>query len=289
MTTALVICERARDALLAGQSEPVDRLDAALTDSATTTTFIYDDPAIQRGAVIEVDQELIRVWAADGGSGATIQRGVMGSTAAAHSDEAMVRINPKFPLVSLFDLLSAEVRFLSSPAGGMWQMKSATLTAASHWVVDATEGRSYWDLTAASVTDAVTLYALDGDEQAVRHWDRTRNRLYAYLPVAATQTLHYRADFVVPSSFSSDMTSVSKVPATADELLRLGVQVRALTRRGVKRTFVEGQGDPRRAQEVSESATNTVLRSLLLDYERTRQSEVVRLERAWPRSRRTGR
>ena len=93
------------------------RLDGALSDT-TGTTVVYEaglfsseeENLLGNGALIEVDQELMLVTAANTSTRTlTVSRGYAGTTAATHADEANVFINPTFPRKSVFDAVSDNI------------------------------------------------------------------------------------------------------------------------------------------------------------------------------------
>lgn len=68
---------------------------AAAISTTTTTTFTFDDTSVIRnGDWLLVDSEVVRVTDIDAG---TVRRGQRGSTAATHSDAAVVYVNVIFP------------------------------------------------------------------------------------------------------------------------------------------------------------------------------------------------
>ena len=93
------------------------RLDGALSDT-TGTTVVYEsglfsseeENLLGNGALIEVDQELMLVTAANTSTRTlTVSRGYAGTTAATHADEANVFINPTFPRKSVFDAVADNI------------------------------------------------------------------------------------------------------------------------------------------------------------------------------------
>lgn len=273
------VLERAKWELLGGQTEPLGGLSGAITSTSDT---IYTLTTLTSGALVELDYELVQPYAkaSNNPPGYYVWRGVLGSTATAHADGTMLTVNPRFPFVRLLDALRDELAFLCSPEGGMWTPASVTLPASAY------QPEGWYDVS--NVPLLVDPYALDGDQQAVRHYDHARKRLYAPRP-SGDVTFHYRAEFGPLSAvtFSTDLTTLG-VPSTAETLLVLGVQVRMLTRRAQKRAEVDVQQNPRVASDVPSGAVEFSMRSVLMEYERARRAEVARLERQWPRRRRTG-
>jgi len=93
------------------------RLDGAMSDT-TGTTLTYEsglfsseeENLLGNGALIEVDQELMLVTAANTSTRTlTVSRGYAGTTAATHADEANVFINPTFPRKSVFDAVADNI------------------------------------------------------------------------------------------------------------------------------------------------------------------------------------
>ena len=93
------------------------RLDGAMTDT-TGTTLTYEsglfsseeENLLGNGALVEVDQELMLVTAANTSTRTlTISRGYSGTTAATHADKTNIFINPTFPRKSVFDAVSDNI------------------------------------------------------------------------------------------------------------------------------------------------------------------------------------
>ena len=93
------------------------RLDGAMSDT-TGTTLTYEsglfsseeENLLGNGALVEVDQELMLVTAANTSTRTlTVSRGYAGTTAATHADETNVFINPTFPRKSVFDAVADNI------------------------------------------------------------------------------------------------------------------------------------------------------------------------------------
>ena len=93
------------------------RLDGAMSDT-TGTTLTYEsglfsseeENLLGNGALVEVDQELMLVTAANTSTRTlTVSRGYAGTTAATHSDETNIFINPTFPRKSVFDAVADNI------------------------------------------------------------------------------------------------------------------------------------------------------------------------------------
>ncbi len=93
------------------------RLDGAMSDT-TGTTLTYEsglfsseeENLLGNGALVEVDQELMLVTAANTSTRTlTVSRGYSGTTAATHADKTNVFINPTFPRKSVFDAVADNI------------------------------------------------------------------------------------------------------------------------------------------------------------------------------------
>ena len=93
------------------------RLDGAMSDT-TGTTLTYEsglfsseeENLLGNGALVEVDQELMLVTAANTSTRTlTVSRGYAGTTAATHADNTNVFINPTFPRKSVFDAVADNI------------------------------------------------------------------------------------------------------------------------------------------------------------------------------------
>ena len=93
------------------------RLDGAISDT-TGTTLTYEsglfsseeENLLGNGALVEVDQELMLVTAANTSTRTlTVSRGYAGTTAATHADETNIFINPTFPRKSVFDAVADNI------------------------------------------------------------------------------------------------------------------------------------------------------------------------------------
>jgi hypothetical protein len=66
--------------------------------------------------------------------------------------------------------------------------------------------------------------------------------------------VRYKAPFVRATAESSDLTTNCFLPTTCDDIVEMGVVLRLMAGREIKRNFTESQGDTRRADEVPAGA-----------------------------------
>ena len=92
------------------------RLEGAINNAVTSLNYesglfsSEEENLLGNGAIIEVDQELMLVTAANTSTRTlTVSRGYAGTTADSHLDEANLTINPTFPRKTVFDAVSDNI------------------------------------------------------------------------------------------------------------------------------------------------------------------------------------
>lgn len=95
----------ARIRRLLEDSPEVDVLNSSPTSSSTTIT-VTNTALYAEGAVIEIDDEVMMLTAALSGTTATVKRGYQGTTAAAHTTGAEIRIGPRFPVTNIKEAIN---------------------------------------------------------------------------------------------------------------------------------------------------------------------------------------
>jgi len=289
MTTAATILNRVSQQLLSGTVEERNKLASTITDSDTSIVLLYDLGGYRNGSVFELESELIYVWEADAASKTlTVQRGFNGTTAVAHSSGVLATLNPRFPRGQMFNSLNAEIDDLSSTSNGLFKVTTTDLSYnGSDRQINLTGATNVLELI------DVRLRYLADNFPVIRG-----TRLQRDLPtadfasgfafvideplMAGTLRVRVKTPFTRASSEASDLTTVCGLPATCDDLVELGVTIRMMAGREVKRSFIESQGDTRRADEVpSGSARDSVANLLRLRRERI-TAEAGRLKAQYP-------
>jgi hypothetical protein len=255
------------------QREPMNRLGAAATATDTTLTLEFDATQAQPGAHLQVGLELVYVWSVDQGSKvATVQRGQLGSTAAAHDAKAVVTVNPKFPDFAILKALNDDLLDLSSPANGLYAVRTADLTFSS--------GSAGYDFPATNLMEVLEIRYRVGQAAGYRQWplitnyELSRNADLTDFPSgnalflaeggAHGQPLRvvYKSSFSPLSALSDDVEVVAGLPTEMQDIPPLGAAMRLIAPREVKRNFTEAQGESRRAGEVPPGAVLNSLRGL---------------------------
>ena len=289
MSTAGALINRVSRQLLSGTIEERNKLATTVTSSDTSIVMSYDLAGLRTGSVFEIDSELMYVWVAESGSKTlTVERGYLGTTAAAHTAGALAILNPRFPQQQLLDSFNQELDDLSSPSNGLFRVVTAS--------VDYNGADRQVNLTSATtIIDLidVRLRYLASDYPVLRGVRLSRDLptsdfasgfalTFDELSMAGTLRVRYKAPFVRASTTSSDIQSVCLLPLTMEDIVEMGVMARLLAVREVKRNFIESQGDTRRSDEVpAGSMANSVTNILRLRRDRI-IAEASKLARQYP-------
>lgn len=290
MSTAGALLDRVQRQLLSGTVEERNKLATGVDADDTSFVLTYEVGGFREGTVFEIGSELIYIWsAATGTKTLTVERGYAGTTAATHSAGAILTLNPRFPKQQMLDALNQDIDDLSSPANGLFQVVTTTAISynGSDRQIDMTGVTSVLDLI-----DVRVKYKSD-DFPIVHRVRLQRNLPVADFPstyalvfdeatVAGTLVVRYTSPFVRAASTASDIQSVCKVPQTMEDILEMGVMVRMLSVREIKRNFTEAQGDTRRADEVPPGAMRDSFTNIL----RLRRDRIIaekaKLARQYP-------
>ena len=289
MTTAATILNRVSRQLLSWTVEERNKLAATINDSATSIVLSYDLGGFRTGSVFELESELIYIWEADTATKTlTVERGFNGSTAAAHTSGVLATLNPRFPRAQMLDSLNADIDDLSSTANGLFKVNTVSLTYNG-------SDRQINLAGATSVTELIDVRLRDeAEDYPVIRGSRLQRDLpssdfasgFAIVldePVqAGTLRVRYKGPFTRAASESSDLSSFCGLPSTCDDLVELGVVIRMMAGREVKRSFIESQSDTRRADEVPVGAARDSVGNLLRLRRERITAEAARLKAQYP-------
>ncbi len=289
MATGTQIINRATRQLLSGTTEQRNKLASGIDASATSVTTTYELAGLREGQTFEIDSEIFYIWAADSSSKTlTVERGFNGTTAASHSAGALITVNPRFPRNQMLEAINDELADLSSPVNGLFQVKTVNIDYnGSDAMIDLAGTSNIQEIMSVSVR-----YLTD-DYIPIRRWRLQRNvptddfatgtalRMDQAV-LAGRLRIVYKAPFSSLSSESDNLQSVAGLPAEAEDIIALGVQIRLMSPREIKRNFTESQGDTRRADEVPGGAVaNSITNLLRLRRDRI-TAEAQRLARQYP-------
>lgn len=297
MTTCQNLIDETKRYLFAGQREPLAQISGSVGTSDTSINLTNAPGALQAGSYLSVDLEIMYVWSiSGGGASATVQRGMLGSTAATHNNGALVTVNPKFPDFAIFQALNSDLDALSSPRNGLYRLGEVTFTYNA-----AIYG---YDLTGVTgLIDVLRVrYNMPGPWRLwpeVRSWAVKRQsdtsifpsgyQLLLYEPAwpGRDVRVEYASRFTHFAATSDDVTTTG-LPVTAYDLPPLGAALRLSGVRETQRNFNESQGDTRRAGEIPPNAQTAGMRALqLLRDDRIRTEAGLLLRQYPPRRRNT--
>lgn len=291
--TAQTWIDETRDLLLTDYVEEQATLGAALDATETVVSFALPStsPAgVVAGATIEVGAELMYVFKVTSGA-ATVLRGYKGSEATTHALGAVVTINPKFPTYQILDALNHELRDLSSPQNGLFQIKTVEVTFNA-----AQDG---YDLTGVT-DDILSIYQVtysdpgsEASEPAITEYALRRDRNTSSFASGYGLILHsdawpgqavrvlYKTGFSTLAAATTAL-STTGLHSEAYDLPVLGAALRLMSSRPIRREFLDEQGSSRMADEVppgAVSASMRDLRALRLD---RMNAEATRLNGQYP-------
>ena len=275
--------------------DPQNTLAAALSDTTGTTVQAgYALGAIAAGAVISIDLELMYVWEVTNESTKTftVQRGYLGSTAATHSLNAVITVNPKFPAFDVLNAINDELDDLSG--NGLFKTSTVSLTYSP-----AVEG---YNLT--SVTGLIEVLEVKYDEPGpgkewplIRNWklkrDSNTTDFASGLALVLRDGGHpgnavrvtYAKTFARFTALGQTISTVTGLPVTANDIPPIGAALRLQSFREPQRNFNESQPAPRRAGEVQTGAQLVGARGLEELRRRRIRIEARRLQKDWPAKR----
>lgn len=289
MSTGSAVINRTLRQLLSGTVEQKNKLSSALNASATSVQCLFDLSGLRAGQVFEIDSELFYIWAADTGSKTlTVERGFNGTTAATHNANALITLSPRFPRAQILEALNDELQDLSSPMHGLFQVKSFDL--------DYNGSDTFINLPPVQdIIDVLSVHVryLSDDYIQVRKFKLVRDfptddfssgfALKFEQPVRQGRLrIVYKAPFTALNSESQSLTQWAGLPASCEDIVNLGVQIRLMAPREIKRNFTESQGDTRRSDEVPAGAVAGSVTNLIRLRRDRIQAEAAKLIRQYP-------
>ena len=289
MSTAGALINRVSRQLLSGTIEERNKLAVTVTSADTSIVMSYDLAGLRNGSVFEIDSELMYIWVAESGSKTlTVERGYLGTTAAAHTVGALAILNPRFPQQQLLDALNQDIDDLSSPLNGLFQVKTVNVTYdGSDRQTNLTNATSVIDLIDVRLrylnTDFVTIRgARLARDLPTADFASTFAITLDQSVMAGTLRVRYKAPFTRAATTADDLQTVSFVPVSMEDILEYGVMSRMLATREVKRNFIESQGDTRRSEEVPVGAMSSSVSNILRIRRDRIVAEAAKLARQYP-------
>jgi len=289
MSTAGALITRASRQLLSGTVEERNKLATTVTSADTSIVLSYDLGGFREGSVIEIDSELMYVWTALSATKTLeVQRGYDGTTAAAHTTGAVAVVNPRFPRQQMLDALNADLDDLSSTVNGLFRVVAQDISYnGSDRQINLTSASGVIDLL------DVRLRYLADDYPVIRKVRLQRNLptadfasgiaiVFDEAVMAGTLRVVTKREFTRVTAEANDMQTIAFLPVSCEDIIEMGVILRMMNGREIKRNFIESQGDTRRSEEVPPGST----RDSLTNIQRLRRERIVaeaaRLKQQYP-------
>jgi hypothetical protein len=289
VATVAQVLNRTHRQLLSGVVEERNRLAVAVNTTATTFVMSYDLGGIRPGAVIEIGSEQMYVWdSTEANKNVTVERGFNGTTAVSHTINSVITVNPRFPRAMLLESLNDELADLSSPMHGLFAVRTLDITyngsdrqinlPAIADIIDVIEVRSrYKSYDWQKVTKMKLLRDMPtkdfGSGMALEFNQQIRN---------GDMRLTYKAPFGKAVNEQDNIQAICGFPESAEDILVMGIQIRLMSPREMKRNFTESQGDTRRSDEVPAGAVAGSITNLLRMRRDRITAEAAKLARKYP-------
>ena len=261
VTSLADLIEDTRRHLYSGRPETLNQI-AACDGSTTTVTLNRTLSNVAAGTILSVGLEAMHVWSVTDQQAGTLEvlRGHLGSTAAAHGENEIVRVAPMHTDFAIFRALNAEIAALSG--AGIFRMKTLDLTTS-------TDGSRTYDLA----TDVLDVYDVRADPDiAANTWPSVSSwtwlpdmdatefpsgralRIDSSVPWDRPLRVVYKAALAPLETLADDVEAVGGLRASAHDIPPLGAAWRLTAPAEVERNRTDRQGDSRRAEEVPPGA-----------------------------------
>lgn len=273
MTTFTVgeLIERTKDLLLGAAREEMNQLASAITASTVTLTLNYSLAGLSRGTYISIDTEIMYVWRTTAQAGSqsstiTVQRGMKGTTPAAHLAHAPVYVNPYFTRWGIRQALRDEIR---SWGPQVFSVRSVDITLTNYvrgytlgelkkdwlWVLKVTESPDLLNETPSDKQWKELRYTIDhsGPTNTFPNGNvlTITNALGVFNSPRQAHVV-YAAPFTVDTAFTDAVTLLETVGLDSADLdiPPYGAATRLATSREIRRMLIEGQGQASDLQNV---------------------------------------
>lgn len=286
MVTTSDLIQSTRRHLMSSGREALNRLDGTLSSSAGTLTFEFPAGQIAAGALLAIDLELLHVWSV-AGQVATVERGLLGSTPAAHADNAVITVNPVVSDYRIFAELNNELASISGPTL-LYRVKNLT--------IDVTAAYSY-DLAADALRVLAVQYNDWGasfDWPLLRRWDFLPDqdtalfasgaalRLFEAPPPGRTMRITYAAALGALAALTDVVETTTGIPPSAVDIPPLGAAARILAGREARRSSLDSQPESRQAADVPPGTARSAATQLFALRDRRLKEEAAKLSHRWP-------
>lgn len=271
--------------------DKINTLNDTYNSSVTTIGLTYTPGAeIAPGVIIEVDYEQMMV-VSNSTTTLTVIRGWNGTTAASHTANTIVYVEPRFPRQNILDEVSNELRALPQ---SIYTTGTAVLTFASNTnrvnLTGAT-GTVYRIIHADRANfDGASYPGFKPELQLIRNADTASFASgYAvalegglsYGQTATVRVVYAKALATSSLTSSTDLQSTVGLPLSAEDILTFGAASRLLYDKEALRLDFTRQGQSRAAEEIPPEVQGRQAQRWRLEADRRISEEAMRLVGLW--------
>lgn len=288
VTTVAQLINKTKQIVYGASRIELNRLTSDPGSGGTTVTFDFELKGIVQGNVISIDDELMYVWSTTAGTKtATVQRGFLGSTPAAHAAGSLVEVNARFPQFWIRQALQEEINNLTPPLYRVAGYDLAVTSTSRSYVMPVS---NY--LHVIDIRGYFTGYT---SRPHILGWSDTREANLTDFPGGAAIFFPYdfspntalRLRVALPfdtSTFtdSTDVEATVGMAASMVDIPPLGAAVRLMQGREIPRTNMAAQPEPRHHDEVPPGHISSVVQQLKAAKDLRVQEEEFRLYEKYP-------
>lgn len=293
MTTFAEVIHRTRSRLLTIQRYPRNTLSTTIDNDDVTLSFT-NTVKFHDGGRLSIELEDMHVVSVSGGgSGATVLRGIDGSTAVAHTAPVEVLINPPWSNFQVAQAVNDEIVALSSPVNALFRIRSVDFDyVASQAGYELASLQDFLDVWRVRYqvsgpemewpTIPRSLWRVDNDADTTDFPSGVQLLLRAGGQPGQKIRVSYKATFDPLAALTDDVLAVSGVPATAHDILSLGAAIRLLSGLEAQRALTTAQPDPGDLERTPPRTAASALIPLIEQREERIREEAARLARQFP-------
>jgi hypothetical protein len=289
MTTMSDLVADVRRMTYGSMSERINLVGTSASAIVDEVTLELDVSGIQEGMILSSG---LNVWYVKGVSTSDrkvfVVPGIDNAPVNGVAAGDMVYVRPRMTDWYAFNMLNDEIRSLSAPTNGLFQLKS--------WTADVDPTYQSYDVpTAASNLTSLqrVRYRLPGTPDVwvdlpsfAWKWhtgtDTNRVQLLRNIPVGTEVQFVYKAPFAPASSLATNVVTECGLAESMVDIPPLGVSMMLLQTTESRRVQVQTQGDARRADEVPATANSSQASQLRRIYRERIQDEYSRLMNRMP-------
>jgi len=310
MTTYNDWIEKTWRRVYSGANDSIVQLATAITSTTTSFAVTPAQATVMRnGAILSVDLEVLLVvnWNQNNGT-ATVVRGYEGSVPCAHAADALVYVQPKYSKFDIGVALNDELKRLSSPDLGLFQVGVSTVTYNPVYMgydlgtiptdfIDVLEirhkipfpTRNYPKISKWKVLRSIPDATVFPSGAGIVIYEGGYPGQPFYIQYSAPFTplgniLNNDNSLNLNATLNQDVATISGMLNPATDIPPLGAEIQLTLPREIKRNFMESQPDPRKALEVLAGNVTNSVQALTILYNERVGEEAARLQRQYTRT-----